>query len=142
MEKLYDRVERAIFEVVSISTFNHNFIKHLYSMVDKHIQSRWPLVQCRPIHGFSRVHLSSMVVRRDEEVWTRPEQGLIKVNFDGSSRGNMGISGVGCVARDEEEKILFKGVQRLQDGTNNDMEIHTALLAIELANNMNITRCI
>lgn len=73
-------------------------------------------------------------------MWARPEQGWIKINFDGASRGNPRISGVGCVARDEEAKILFKGAQMLQDGTNNEVETQAALLAVELPKNMNILR--
>lgn len=80
------------------------------------------------------------MVRRDEEVWARSEQGWIKINFDGASRGNPGISSTRCVAGDEEGKIIFKGAHKLQDGTSNEAEVQVTLLAVELANNMNIPR--
>lgn len=123
-----------------MSTVNHNFLKHPLNISDKHIQYRWPLVQCKPIHGFNRVHPMTKVDRRGKEMWARPEQGWIKINFDGMLRGNPGISGAGCVACDEEGKVLFKGPQRLQEETNNEAEVQAALLAVELANNMNILR--
>ncbi|XP_059076560.1 uncharacterized protein LOC131875874 [Cryptomeria japonica] len=105
-------------------------------MVDSFIQSRWSLIQLRPVHGFSRVRPSCGEHRQEEELWSKPEQGWIKINFDGASRGNPGIFGVGCVAHNKNEVILFKGAKRLQDETNNDAEVQATLLAIELVVNM------
>ncbi|XP_057863193.2 uncharacterized protein LOC131071394 [Cryptomeria japonica] len=66
-------------------------------------------------------------------MWLKPKQGWIKINFDGASRGNLGKSRVGCVARDEEGEVLSKGVQRLQDGTKNEAEAEFSLLVVELS---------
>lgn len=73
-------------------------------------------------------------------MWSTSEQGCIKINFDGASRGNLSILGVGCVARDEEGIILFKGARMLHDETNNKVEVQVALLVVELAANMNVPK--
>lgn len=46
-----------------------------------------------------------------QEVWSPPAQQRVKLNFDGSSIGNPGPSGIGGVFRDNEGKImaLFSG---------------------------------
>lgn len=38
--------------------------------------------------------------------WMPPTCGYYKLNFDGSSRGNLGPSGFSCVIRDEQGEIL------------------------------------
>lgn len=57
----------------------------------------------------------------------------MKINFNGTSKGIPGISGVGCVGCDDEGKIFFTGARRLRGGTNNEAEAQAALLAVELA---------
>lgn len=47
----------------------------------------------------------------------------MKINFDGASKGNPGISRAGCVVCDDEGKVLCKGARRLQDDTNNEAEV-------------------
>ncbi|XP_059067899.1 uncharacterized protein LOC131858619 [Cryptomeria japonica] len=47
---------------------------------------------------------------------------------------------LGVVARNDKGDILFKGARQLQDGTNNEVEIQTALMATELAINMKIPK--
>ncbi|XP_059066687.1 uncharacterized protein LOC131857916 [Cryptomeria japonica] len=72
--------------------------------------------------------------------WEPPSKQWIKINFDGASKGNPGTSGAGVVARDDNRFILFKGAQRLQDGTNNEAEIQAAFLATKLPSNMKVQR--
>lgn len=38
--------------------------------------------------------------------WMPPPSGVCKLNFDGSSRGNPGLSGFGCVIRDSQVDII------------------------------------
>ncbi|XP_059068927.1 uncharacterized protein LOC131859330 [Cryptomeria japonica] len=137
-ELLCARVEREISEVVSASTKGHNFLKFPFSMANKLIQTNWPLLKFRPVHGQSGV--DSIEGGVSNCVRSKPEQGWVKINFDGASRGNLGISGVGCVACDVEGKILMKGAQRLQDGTNNEAHAQEALLAIELGCNLKVSK--
>lgn len=44
------------------------------------------------------------------------------------------------MACDDEGKILCMGATRLRDGTNNEAEAQEALLAVELATNMKVTK--
>ncbi|XP_059070478.1 uncharacterized protein LOC131860125 [Cryptomeria japonica] len=67
-----------------------------------------------------------------------PSKQWIKINFDGASKGNLGTSGAGVVARDDSRFIIFKGAQRLPNGTNNEVEVQVAFLETELALNMKV----
>lgn len=44
LDKVCDRVERAISKVFSLTIINHNFVEYLYGLVDSFIQARWPLI--------------------------------------------------------------------------------------------------
>lgn len=66
-----------------------------------------------------------------EGKWSLPPLGTLKINTDGSSRGNPGHAGVGGIGRDCYGEVIFffsyyKGIQ-----TNNYMEALAVLLALE-----------
>jgi len=54
--------------------------------------------------------------------WSRPPVGFLKLNFDGASRGNPGLAGIGGVIRNHEGEILHIYSKALREGTNNEME--------------------
>jgi ribonuclease HI len=54
-------------------------------------------------------------------------QGFIKLNFDGASKGNPGLVGLGGVFRNEEGKILKAYARKLGFNNNNAAK----LLALE-----------
>lgn len=94
----------------------------------------------RPVHGFPRVNPVSDHLDRETVKWSKPEKGWAKINFDGASIGNPGISRAGYVACDDEGKILCKGARRLQDGIDSEAEVQTTLLAVALASNMKVLK--
>nr|XP_016467082.1 PREDICTED: uncharacterized protein LOC107789726 [Nicotiana tabacum] len=54
--------------------------------------------------------------------WDFPEQGWVKVNTDGASRGNPGRSSIGFVLRNEEGDVLYACGKEIQEGTNSIAE--------------------
>lgn len=54
--------------------------------------------------------------------WDFPEQGWVKVNTDGASRGNPGRSSIGFVLRNEEGDVLYACGKEIQEGTNSVAE--------------------
>lgn len=78
------------------------------------------------------------ILSSEKVKWEPPSKQWIKINFDGASKGNLGTSSAGVVARDDNRFILFKRAQRLQDGTNNEAEVQVAFLATELALNLKV----
>ncbi|GLJ28924.1 hypothetical protein SUGI_0570490 [Cryptomeria japonica] len=43
---------------------------------------------------------------RKNAKWSPPPPGWKKINFDGASRGNVGLSGIGAMVRDEEGSFV------------------------------------
>ena len=81
----------------------------------------------RSVNGI-RQHLHPV---NREGHWTPPAVGVLKINTDGSSRGNPGPAGIGGVARDSSGDIqfffsIYKGYH-----TNNLMEALAILVAVE-----------
>lgn len=63
-------------------------------------------------------------------VWDFPDQGWMKVNTDGVSRGNPGKSAIGFVVRDEEGDVKFAWGKKIQKATNTEAETLTILEAL------------
>lgn len=63
--------------------------------------------------------------------WTPPPLGVLKINSDGSSHGNLGHDGIGGVGRDSYGDVhfifsMYKGLH-----TNNLMEAQAILAVVE-----------
>ncbi|XP_057862869.2 uncharacterized protein LOC131071167 [Cryptomeria japonica] len=56
---------------------------------------------------------------RKAAIWSPPNPGWLKLNFDGASRGNPGPSGIGYVIRDHTGETLGKMVKLIPPDTNN-----------------------
>jgi ribonuclease HI len=74
--------------------------------------------------------------------WSPPPPGFVKLNFDGSSKGNPGPTGFGAVLRDNEGRILHITAGYLGFNTNNVAELWSLLKGINLAISHNIFQLI
>eukprot|EP00253_Pinus_taeda_P009771 PITA_09771 len=54
--------------------------------------------------------------------WQCPPEGGLKLNFDGASRGNPSMAGIGGVLRNQHGEILHIYYKALGESTNNEME--------------------
>ena len=52
------------------------------------------------------ISTSKKIVCRKEIVWCPPKLGLFKINFDGFSKGNPGMSCASAIARNLKEEIV------------------------------------
>ena len=79
-------------------------------------------------------------VRIDRKVirWRPPQGEWIKINFDGTSKGNKGLSGAGAIARNAMGDINCFAAKRLVDGTNMVVEMEAALLAVLLGKKLDV----
>ncbi|XP_059067838.1 uncharacterized protein LOC131858570 [Cryptomeria japonica] len=130
LERFLIKLERAISELVTNAASQVNLAKTPFTQFDAGILVSWPLIKFRSVNGLLRVNPHRKGDKSQE--WVPLDKGWIKVNFDGASRGNLGISRVGVIARDEYGSILAFGAKRLVDGTNNEAECQAAIEAILL----------
>ncbi|XP_057836070.2 uncharacterized protein LOC131046358 [Cryptomeria japonica] len=74
--------------------------------------------------------------------WSPPPLGVLKINSDGSSRGNPGHAGIGGVGRDSSGDVQFIFSEYKGLHTNNLMEAQAILVAMEWANQLGWRRII
>ena len=88
-----------------------------------------------PSHGNLLRKMCRHPLRKINQVgkWSAPPQGILKINMDGSSKGNPGPDSIGGVGRDNKGDIqfvfsIYKGLQ-----TNNLMEAIAILYVVKNA---------
>ncbi|XP_070040637.1 uncharacterized protein [Nicotiana tomentosiformis] len=64
-------------------------------------------------------------------LWEFLDQGWIKVNTDGASKGNPGRSSFGYVLRNEEGNFVFSCGKEIQEGINIEAEVRAILEALK-----------
>eukprot|EP00253_Pinus_taeda_P011321 PITA_11321 len=74
---------------------------------------------------------SNLTPPKDSPGWHKPPAGFLKLNFDGASRGNPGLAGIGGVIRNHRGEILYIYSQALGEATNNEMEFAAMEKALE-----------
>ncbi|KAH9292835.1 hypothetical protein KI387_041984, partial [Taxus chinensis] len=65
--------------------------------------------------------------------WIRPGENVVKLNFDGASKGNLGPAGGGGILRNSEGDWLFAYAGPLGRQTNNMVEARALLWGVLLA---------
>ncbi|GLJ31497.1 hypothetical protein SUGI_0632060 [Cryptomeria japonica] len=70
--------------------------------------------------------------------WILCSQGKLKLNFDCITRGNPGLSEVGCNTRDDNGKMIWVASKKLVSGINNEVEAQALLLGLQLWSNKDI----
>ncbi|KAL0430779.1 UNVERIFIED_CONTAM: putative ribonuclease H protein [Sesamum radiatum] len=55
--------------------------------------------------------------------WRKPQEGWYKLNTDGASKGNPGISGAGGILRDQLGKVIFVFQEPLGNATNTQAKL-------------------
>lgn len=93
---------------------------------DRKMAIAWPMLR-PPIEKQLKTKGS-----RAQAKWLLPPKGRLKLNFDGASKGNSGLSGAGFIVRDENGKMLLVVSIKLQDGTNKEVECSTLFEGINL----------
>jgi len=69
--------------------------------------------------------------------WSKPAQGRVKLNTDGSSLGNPGVSGAGGVIRDMQGALLLAFSKNLGYGNSTYAELRALMEGVKHCKNMN-----
>ncbi|XP_059065832.1 uncharacterized protein LOC131857372 [Cryptomeria japonica] len=70
--------------------------------------------------------------------WHPPGKGWLKLNFDGASRGNPRVVGIGCSIHNWEGKEIFLRAHPIGIKTNNWVELVTLLEGLNLCKKMGV----
>ncbi|XP_059066468.1 uncharacterized protein LOC131857768 [Cryptomeria japonica] len=121
--KLFDNKSRRIETILNsiamiiVDSINYKLAFSLgppkvFSSWDESIRKNWHGIRIPPSFG-------KKDNRRKTAIWSPPKPGWIKLNFDGTSRGNSGPSGIGYVIRDHTGPTLRKMAKLIPLDTNN-----------------------
>ena len=68
-----------------------------------------------------------------QEQWTPPQQGFLKLNYDGASKGNPGQAGAGGLFRNSQEIVCRFYAFDLGHATNNEAELLAVKQGLKIA---------
>jgi len=71
-------------------------------------------------------------IQNEDKVWTPPQEGFLKLHFDGSSKGNLEKASAGGVIRDSSGKIICLYVVSIGNTTNNAAEFGVLEQGLEI----------
>ncbi|GLJ06385.1 hypothetical protein SUGI_0037820 [Cryptomeria japonica] len=74
--------------------------------------------------------------------WKAPPVGWLKLNFDGSCRGNPRVFGFGVVIHNSEGKLLLGSYGAMRVATNNEAEIQALLEGLKLCVTNKMTKIV
>ncbi|XP_075109005.1 uncharacterized protein LOC142180815 [Nicotiana tabacum] len=112
-------VNRVIYQV---STTMQSLIQYRKPTL-KRVPHKWPDMLNMMESYFPKLMYSKVL-------WECPSPGWIKVNTDGTSRGNPGRSSIGYVLRNEEGDVIYGCGKEVQEGTNSEAEAQAVLEAM------------
>lgn len=126
VDKVEAGIEKSVSEIVNAATFKVSF--NFFSSWDSYIIRDWKSILIPS--GSSPTSKDSKAFDRALVNWSPPSNGFVKINSDGSSRGNLGKSGIDACIRDYHGEVLAIKTSPLPPGTNNLAEAHGLLSRI------------
>jgi ribonuclease HI len=130
IQAVLQKLEKSISEVVNSS---HAKLKCNLRLTwwDSVVIREWKYIYVPT--GWCHQSTNAKIIERHLVHWIPPAQGFVKINFDGSSRGNPGDSGASVCIRDNQGAVLAIKSCSLPRGTNNMAEAHGLLAGLSLA---------
>ncbi|KAL0281699.1 UNVERIFIED_CONTAM: putative ribonuclease H protein [Sesamum radiatum] len=89
----------------------------------------------RPLLHQLTPHTHPAEVQRQKAItvyWRKPPEGWYKLNADGASKGNPGISGAGGILRDQLGKVIFAFQEPLGNATNTQAELSAIYRGLQI----------
>ena len=126
-------IEKSISELV-ISNIRKRSSQIGFSNWDNQILKDWKLIYIPNLLSLTNTFKKD----RFNVKWHPPDQGVIKLNFDGASHGNPGLSGIGVCLRNHLGIPLFIKSSHIPWGTNNNAEVSAFLLGLVTTSSMKI----
>lgn len=135
--QLVNKMEGSITKVINNHLKNNPKVEGSFTTWDAELKKNWPQIINPPLYYNTKDPMA-----RKECKWTPPPQDWIKLNFDGASRGNPGIAGLGFILRDHKGQWLAQRAKPLGHTTNNLAELEAVKEGLTLCNRINIRKLI
>ena len=123
-------MEIAISEVTNMSIKDYK-VNPIVSNWDSFVLQEWKHLII--MYGWKLCKSSPSPISHQNVFWCSPSKGFWKLNFDGASRGNPVISGLGACIWDSHGSVVAITTSPLPKGTNNMVEAQALLAGLILA---------
>ncbi|XP_059076600.1 uncharacterized protein LOC131875901 [Cryptomeria japonica] len=135
--QLVNKIEALVVETLNGRT--SKFSSKLSEMTywDEKMRGRWSGLKIPPFLGVSNSNKKEL---REACKWQVPKIGWAKLNFDGSSHGNLGPIGIGCCLHDDVGRELAKLAKPKGIESNNKAKILALVEGLLLCQNMGISK--
>ncbi|XP_059071256.1 uncharacterized protein LOC131864755 [Cryptomeria japonica] len=137
-QSLCTKIENHLTKLLNVAAQSKTLKKNLFMDWDCKIKMTLPNLLIPSIFG-----LGSPVDQMNPRVgviWDAPAVGWSKVNFDGSSAGNPGQSGIGCILRDSNGRCLKEISKNIGVATNNEAEFRVAFRGLQLGKELGVQK--
>lgn len=107
---------------------------------DNVVFKKCPLLKSLPMpRSIQATHKKNF---RKNENWIPPTSNKWKLNFDGASKGNLGKYGIEAIIHNFEGNIFKATSKKIEDITNNKVELEALSLGLDLAFKLNLRHII
>ena len=134
---LIKKIEASITETLNAYIRNTHFEEGSFSIMDSMIKRKW----------FNLINPPHMVSIKNSEArkncrWLPPPPGWFKLNFDGASRANPGILGIGCIINDSDGTWIVKRAKPIPPTSNNLAELEAVSEGIKLCIKLGLSKIV
>ncbi|GLJ50142.1 hypothetical protein SUGI_1066930 [Cryptomeria japonica] len=129
---LINKIETFICENINIVVANKK--SHIFIAWDDNITHHCPHIILPEDESFSNNST------RDRVRWILPPSDRLKLNFDGASWGNPGLSDTGFILRNDRGRLAWVGSVKLPLGTNNDAKFVALKAIMTLCKDKNLSK--
>lgn len=112
--RLFHIIKQQIKKNVSDASFSPS--KVMLSLLVIRIKKRWVIT-----HNLMNLRWNKFILRNDY-LWTPADEGWFKCNFDGYSKGDLGLSRARCILRNTRAHLIEGYCMNLGRGSNNRAE--------------------
>lgn len=131
------KIEASITETLNSYIRKSQFKEGSFTLNDSIIKRNWNKL-INPPYMYS---IKNSEARKNCN-WSPPPQGWYKLNFDGASRGNPGLSGIGCIIHNETGRWLMKLEKHIPPTSNNLAELEAVSEGIKVCLKLGLSKVI
>ncbi|GLJ30260.1 hypothetical protein SUGI_0598570 [Cryptomeria japonica] len=130
ISNILKKIECLISKVVNAQVANKKILNSTFTSWHNKLLSEWKTISL-PFKGSILINIPKPKIRKEIK-WKPLDLGHYKLNFDGASNGNLGISGIGFIIRNHLGVVLQCGMARIANGSNNVADAQALLFRIRL----------
>ena len=137
IERVLLKLEASIMEVLNSHLRKSVKKEGSFSFWDRCMKNNWSKLINPPI-----IDLKINKEVRGTYNWVPPPHGQFKLNFNGATRGNLGVLGIGCIVNNDSRKWVGKLASPIPPTSNNLVELEALDKGLQLCIILRVSKVI